>query len=53
MVEHSPKILASEEKATRSHKLADSAAKDAFGGDVSVKFIPYTDLKPRVNKYIT
>ena len=28
------------------------AAKDALDGDISVEFIPFSDLKPRTNKYI-
>ena len=31
---------------------ADSAAKDALDGDISVELIPFSDLKPRTNKYI-
>ena len=31
---------------------ADSAAKDALGGDISVELIPFSDLKSRTNKYI-
>ena len=30
----------------------DSAAKDALDGDISVELIPFSDLKPRTNKYI-
>ena len=31
---------------------ADSAAKDALDGYISVELIPFSDLKPRTNKYI-
>ena len=31
---------------------ADSAAKDALDGDISVVLIPFSDLKSRTNKYI-
>ena len=31
---------------------ADSAAKDALDGDISVELIPFSDLKPCTNKYI-
>ena len=31
---------------------ADSAAKDALDGDITDEFIPFSDLKPRLNKYI-
>ena len=31
---------------------ADSAAKDALDGDISVELIPFSDLKPHRNKYI-
>ena len=31
---------------------ADSAAKDALDGDILVELIPFSDLKPRANKYI-
>jgi len=30
---------------------ADSAAKDALDGDVSDEYIPFSDLKPRLNNY--
>ena len=36
----------------RGNSAADSAAKDALDGDISVEFIPFSDLKPRTNKYI-
>ena len=36
----------------RGNLAADSAAKDALDGDVSVELIPFSDLKPRTNKYI-
>ena len=36
----------------RGNSAADSAAKDAFVGDISVELIPFTDLKPRASKYI-
>ena len=31
---------------------ADSAAKDALDGDISVELIPFSDLKSCTNKYI-
>ena len=31
--------------------LADSAAKDALVGDISVELIPFSDLKERANIY--
>ena len=31
---------------------ADSEAKDALGGDISVELIPFSDLKSGTNKYI-
>ena len=34
---------------SRGNSAADSAAKD---GDISVELIPFSDLKPRTNKYI-
>ena len=36
----------------RGNSAADSAAKDALNGDISVELIPFSDLKPRTNKYI-
>ena len=36
----------------RGNSAADSAAKDALDGDISVEFIPFSDLKPHTNKYI-
>ena len=36
----------------RGNLAADSAAKDALVGDISVEFIPFSDLKPCTNKYI-
>ena len=36
----------------RGNSAADSAAKDALDGDISVELIPLSDLKPRTNKYI-
>ena len=36
----------------RGNLAADSAAKDALDGDISVELIPFSDLKPRTNKYI-
>ena len=30
----------------------DSAAKDALDGDILIELIPFSDLKPRTNKYI-
>ena len=38
--------------AYRGNSAADSAAKDALDGDISVELIPFSDLKPRTNKYI-
>ena len=34
----------------RGISAADSAAKDALDGDISVELIPFSDLKPRTNK---
>ena len=36
----------------RGNSAADSAAKDALDGDISVELIPFSDLKPHTNKYI-
>ena len=36
----------------RGNSAADSAAKGALDGDISVELIPFSDLKPRTNKYI-
>jgi len=36
----------------RGNSAADSAAKDALGGDISVGLIPFSDLKSHTNKYI-
>ena len=36
----------------RGNLAADSAAKDALDGDISVELIPFSDLKSRTNKYI-
>ena len=36
----------------RGNLAADSAAKDALDGYISVELIPFSDLKPRTNKYI-
>ena len=36
----------------RGNSAADSTAKDALDGDSSVELIPFSDLKPRTNKYI-
>ena len=36
----------------RWNSAADSAAKDALDGDISVELIPFSDLKSRTNKYI-
>ena len=36
----------------RGNSAADSAAKNALAGDISVELIPFSDLKPRTNKYI-
>ena len=36
----------------RGNSAADSAAKDALIGDISVECIPFSDLKPCTNKYI-
>ena len=37
----------------RGNSAADSAAKNALVGDISVELIPFSDLKPRTNKYIS
>ena len=37
----------------RGNSAADSAAKDALDGDISVELIPFSDLKSRTNKYIS
>ena len=36
----------------RGNSAADSAAKDALDGDISVELIPFSVLKSRTNKYI-
>ena len=36
----------------KGNSAADSAANDALDGDISVELIPFSDLKPRTNKYI-
>ena len=36
----------------RGNSAADSAAKDALDGDISVELIPFSDLKSHTNKYI-
>ena len=36
----------------RGNSAADSAAKGALDGNISVELIPFSDLKPRTNKYI-
>ena len=36
----------------RGNSTADSAAKDTLDGDISVELIPFSDLKPRTNKYL-
>ena len=36
----------------RGNSAADSVAKDALDGDISVELIPFSDLKSRTNKYI-
>ena len=36
----------------RGNSAADSAAKDALDGDISVELIPFSDLKSRTDKYI-
>ena len=36
----------------RGNSAADSAAKDALDGDISVELIPFSDLESRTNKYI-
>ena len=36
----------------RGNSAADSAAKDALTGDISVELIPFSDLKYRSNKYM-
>ena len=35
----------------RGNSVADSAAKDALDGDISVELIPFSDLKPHTNIY--
>ena len=35
----------------RGNSAADSAAKDALDGDISVELIPFSDLKSRTHKY--
>ena len=35
----------------RGNSAADSAAKDALDGDISVELIPFSDLKPHTNIY--
>ena len=35
----------------RANSAADSAAKDALDGDISVELIPFSDLKSRTHKY--
>ena len=37
----------------RGNSAADSVAKDAFVGDISVELIPFSDLNSRANKYYT
>ena len=37
---------------THTNLAADSAAKDALDGEISVELIPFSDLKSRTNKYI-
>ena len=34
----------------RGNSAADSAAKDALDGDISVELIPFSELKSRTNK---
>ena len=36
----------------RGNYAADSAAKDALDSDISDELIPFSDLKPRLNKYL-
>ena len=36
----------------RGNSAADSAAKDALDGDISVELIPISDLKSRTSQYI-
>ena len=36
----------------RGNSAADSTAKDALGGDISVELTPFSDLKSRTNKYV-
>ena len=36
----------------RGNSAADSAAKDALDGDISVELIPFSDVNSRTNKYI-
>ena len=37
----------------RGNPAADSAAKDALVGEISVELIPFSDLKPRANRFRT
>ena len=47
------RLFSSESLATYSgNSTADSAAKDVLDGDVSDKYTPFSDLKPRRNNYI-
>ena len=36
----------------RGNSAAESAARDALVGDISVELIPFSDLKSRANKYL-
>ena len=36
----------------RGNSAADTAADDALDGDISDELIPFSDLKPRMSKYI-
>ena len=37
----------------RGNSAADSAAKDALDGDISAELISFSDVKSRINKYVT
>ena len=45
-------ILSDSLSGLRGNSPADTAAKDVLDGDLSNEPIPFSDLKPRTNKYI-